>query len=716
MKLKSIIIFAVILFSSIMTFAVPSNKTPITIKQPNGKTLTYIIQGDERISWGSTLDDYSLLYNKNGNWVYAVLDENGDMVASDVLACNKEERSKEELTFLASVKVNLFYSQKQVDKKLNRFKEEGVQKKETPKKKDAAFSASSTRHQIGNKNMLIILVNFQDKAFNYTWQDFNDKYNVEGDTAYGATGSLSEYYRDCSHGRLNINFTVLGPYTLPNTSAYYSANASWDKVREMARDAVMAADSNVDFSNYDSDNDGKVDFVHIIYAGTGRNSTGNIDEVWPHSWFFGDSLTLDGVGFRKYSCSNERQSSNRINGIGTAAHEIGHDLGLPDFYDTDYSGSGGQSTTLGDWELMDGGSYNNNANTPPFINSYSAYNLGWIDSLITLTDTKDCLLSPLNNTNHFYGVYLSSNESLIIEQKKKIKWDLFTPGEGMLIYHLDSTKLENWWNTKSNTVNITPSDRGLFIEPSTGYVNDATNAKSPFPGTRNNRAFTSLTNASPKLKDGTIIDAPITHIKYTEDSLISFKFKARIPQIINKGLDNYFPISDNKAMANSQIVYYGLSDIIEKGVMWSIDSLNLMNYNWYLKEFNTQSDSLISTVLDSLVANNKIYYRPFISNSFGYDLGDIKSFIAYGNTIFGLDDNVNNDSSIKLYPNPASKEVNILSSGLNNAKVIIRDIQSREVKTINKINSPLSKIDISDLSKGIYFVIVNNKVEKLIVK
>jgi M6 family metalloprotease-like protein len=698
-----------------MTFAVPADKKPITIKQPNGKTLTFILQGDERISWASTLDNYSLLYNKNGNWVYAVIDDNGDMIASDILACNKEERSQDELAFLSNVKVNLFYSQKQVDKKLNRFKEEGVQSKETPKKKDAASSTSSTRHQIGNKNMLILLVNFQDKAFNYTWQDFNDKYNVEGDTAYGATGSLSEYYMDCSHGRLNINFTVVGPYTLSNTSAYYSANATWDRVREMAHDAVMAADSNVDFSNYDSDGDGKVDFVHIIYAGTGRNSTGNVDEIWPHSWYFGDSVIVDGVGFRKYSCSNERQSASRINGIGTAAHEIGHDLGLPDFYDTDYAGSGGQSTTLGEWELMDAGSYNNNANTPPYINSYAAYNLGWIDSLITLTDTKDCLLSPLNNTNHAYCIDLSSNESLIIEQRKNIKWDLYTPGEGMLIYHLDTTLLEQWWNHRSNTVNINPLDRGLFIEPATGTVTDAANNRSTFPGIRNIRAFTSLTDASPKLKDGTIIDSPVTHIKYTEDSLISFKFKAAIPQIINKGLDNYFPISDNKAMANSQIVYTGLSDIIEKGVMWSIDSLNLMNYSWYLKEFNSQSDLLISTVLDSLVANNRIYYRPFISNSYGYDMGEIRSFIAYGNAIFGLNDSEKNNNSIKLYPNPTSQEVNILSSGLKNAKLIITDIQSKEVKTINKINSPSTKINISDLSKGIYFVRINNTVEKLII-
>ncbi len=133
MKLRSIIIFAVILFSSIMTFAVPADKTPITIKQPNGKTLTFILQGDERISWAKTLDDYSLLTNKDGNWVYAIIDKKGDMVPSDVLACNKDERSKDDLTFLKEIKPNIFYSQSQTDNKLNR--REDPKKEEAPKPK-----------------------------------------------------------------------------------------------------------------------------------------------------------------------------------------------------------------------------------------------------------------------------------------------------------------------------------------------------------------------------------------------------------------------------------------------------------------------------------------------------------------------------------------------------------------------------------------------------
>lgn len=123
MKIKSLIAVLAILFS-VNLFAVPADKTPITIKQPNGKTLTFILQGDERINWASTLDEYSLLTNKNGNWVYAVLDKNGDMIPSDVLACNKEERSKDELLFLENVKPNFFFSKKQIDIRLNREKQE----------------------------------------------------------------------------------------------------------------------------------------------------------------------------------------------------------------------------------------------------------------------------------------------------------------------------------------------------------------------------------------------------------------------------------------------------------------------------------------------------------------------------------------------------------------------------------------------------------------
>lgn len=128
MKLKSFITSLALLLS-ISIFAIPADQTPITIKQPNGKTLTFILQGDERISWGKTLDDYSLLRNENGNWVYSIINENGNMVASNFLACNKEERSQEETLFLNYIKKDIFFSQSQIETMLDRFNDPELDKK-----------------------------------------------------------------------------------------------------------------------------------------------------------------------------------------------------------------------------------------------------------------------------------------------------------------------------------------------------------------------------------------------------------------------------------------------------------------------------------------------------------------------------------------------------------------------------------------------------------
>lgn len=106
--------------TSLSTF-VPADSRPITIKQPNGKTLTFILRGDERISWAETLDGYTLLYNEKGYWEFACIDDYKNLVPSGILACNKEERGEEENVFLKDIKPKLFFSKEQTDNKINSF-------------------------------------------------------------------------------------------------------------------------------------------------------------------------------------------------------------------------------------------------------------------------------------------------------------------------------------------------------------------------------------------------------------------------------------------------------------------------------------------------------------------------------------------------------------------------------------------------------------------
>lgn len=113
-KIVLILIFTLFAFESLV--AVPAKQTPITITQPDGRVLTYILKGDEVVSWCESSDGYTLLANSEGVLCYAMLDKDKNLVSSGVVACNREERNVKDLMFLKSIDKKLFYSDKQMEK------------------------------------------------------------------------------------------------------------------------------------------------------------------------------------------------------------------------------------------------------------------------------------------------------------------------------------------------------------------------------------------------------------------------------------------------------------------------------------------------------------------------------------------------------------------------------------------------------------------------
>ncbi|MBR1769364.1 MAG: hypothetical protein IJ748_02805 [Bacteroidales bacterium] len=109
------ILFSLVLFFVFSSAAVPADPHPHTVIQPNGKTLTFFIRGDERLHWYESLDGYTLLMNTDNYLEFACIDENRFLQTSGVLACNPEERGEEELSFLKTVKPKLFFSQEQIE-------------------------------------------------------------------------------------------------------------------------------------------------------------------------------------------------------------------------------------------------------------------------------------------------------------------------------------------------------------------------------------------------------------------------------------------------------------------------------------------------------------------------------------------------------------------------------------------------------------------------
>ena len=377
---------------------------------------------------------------------------------------------------------------------------------------------------------LVILVEFSDVSFVKSKENFDDLLNKEGYDDNGATGSARDYFRDASNGQYIPQFDLYGPYKLNRVMEYYGQNDK-DGIDmhpdQMVVDAVAMMDSieDVNFADYDTDNDGRIDNIFIYYAGYGENEGAPANTIWPHAWevlpeFVTGKLVYDGKRIGGYACASELQWSQGdvMCGIGTFCHEFGHVLGLPDFYVTDYAVS---HKTPGFWDIMDYGSYLNDGNTPPTYSAHERFYLGWLTPEI-LNETGDYELEELQKSNKAYIITETGEHNLdggnpnstiyyLLENRQQTGWDAYLPGHGLMITKTMYDE-ETWYN---NVVNNNKYMQGYDIIEADGKApyNDYGKPGDLFPGSANVTSY-----------------APYDHYKVTEiaemDSVISFSFVA----------------------------------------------------------------------------------------------------------------------------------------------------------------------------------------------
>jgi M6 family metalloprotease-like protein len=201
-----------------------------------------------------------------------------------------------------------------------------------------------------NFHGLILLVEYNDKSFKYAnYRDLMDEManqeNYTGNSITNVssrsgicTGSVRDFYEDCSMGQFIPTFDVVGPVKIDYSQYGVNwKNVSTTVITKLMADVIEAADPLVDFSHYDADGNGVVDLVYIIFAGLGSNISGNDDRLmWPHqSDFYNPDykgwgnpyIYKDGVRLGHYACSTElfgTKEWNTLDGIGTITHEFGH--------------------------------------------------------------------------------------------------------------------------------------------------------------------------------------------------------------------------------------------------------------------------------------------------------------------------------------------------------------------------------------------------------
>ena len=178
----------------------------------------------------------------------------GEIKASELFANNVQNRTKKEKKFLSSVKT----------KDLNLGLQQMASKQKIAKRWNKSYPLT------GSPKSLVILVYFADKVFvtKNPQEAFTRLLNEPNYHDNGGTGSARDYFTASSNGIFSPEFDVVGPYTLPETMAFYGAASSYDNdqnPRQMVSDACQAADNDINFADYDTDNDGYLDNVFIYY-------------------------------------------------------------------------------------------------------------------------------------------------------------------------------------------------------------------------------------------------------------------------------------------------------------------------------------------------------------------------------------------------------------------------------------------------------------------
>lgn len=469
MKIKHLITGLALAMPALMA-AVPADPRPRLLSNPDGSTIEVRVHGDEFFSFMTDTGCSRILErDSRGFIVDAVRDGHS-------LAFNKENV---EMLKALSFENNPLIS---------RIMEFEAEKNSNPSKMQRMASLNtegrSNYPTIGEGNRsLVVLVEFEDVSFTVANPKdyFTRQLNEPGFSDYGGYGSAVDYYKDASNGLYVPQFDVYGPVKIDKEASFFYDPISKNKKMDVLIKKALTAlheDGEVDFSEYDLDEDGTVDTVFFYYAGYG-SADSETETIWPHQgdyrWYasFGSSLKFDGKVVGPYACANELKGWNPqngykypwrdgsepwVDGIGTFCHEYGHVLGLPDMYDVNYDVAN-PTVTPGSWDVMDQGSYNFEACRPPLMSAYEQWVCRWLE-FEDAVDGTSYQLDALGNSDNPSAVRIRipsnsdgtafQSEYFVIEARDNSKWDSCFPKPGLMAWRINYKK-NVWVNNNVNT-------------------------------------------------------------------------------------------------------------------------------------------------------------------------------------------------------------------------------------------------------------------------
>lgn len=315
--------------------------------------------------------------------------------------------------------------------------------------------------------MVVIPVQFEDREF------------AGARTEQERLVAEAQAYFNRQYGEEAFEF-VLGPaVTLSRETAWYGTDYPDRRdvhLADAVKEACTAVQGSIDFAQYDSDKDGFVDNVFLLYAGPGQHESGVASDIYPQQGRLsaggGNPLTIKNIKIDKFAVAPEAR-------LGIFCHEFGHVLGLPDLYDSDGEQSGGTDRGLWGTSLMDEGC---RRAVPPDFGAieFELLGLGTAEELTTGPKT----LAPLLSGRRYLKAPTDTEGEFFLFEAR---------ADGLHVFHVDRSDNPTG-HSPGHDGELTAHDRWDY-----GIVNDnpahpcarpmpadpgaATASGLPFPGT-----------------------------------------------------------------------------------------------------------------------------------------------------------------------------------------------------------------------------------------
>lgn len=477
MRKRYLLLFMLLFVYPSIAEAAPVLSNLQTYEQPNGEKVEMAQYGDEFFHYFAGEDGSIYEKHEDGYWYYRQKDGMADIAAR----VGVDPKPTDTMT-------------------RSDIKDTGIQKREL-------FNQDLLNRQakVWNKEqrLLVVMVEFDDVKLSSTEKEWSQK--IFSDT--GKT--VRNFYLEQTNNRIEINPVADTDYVKSGVLKVHmkrdhpdtNIGTKFDHF-QLSSDVLHRISDQIDFASYDTNKNGTIELneLHIMFVLAGDEHGASVTNkgIRGHKGYKTNLATVDGVTFTDYTMFGElmwQKSST----IGVICHEFGHDLGLPDLYNTESDDIEISGAGTGPISLMSNGmwgkTYQFNGSfwydelegtTPVGLDAYSKIQLGTPYEEVDVNHFQKKIVKAASENEDPTILKLqseSSKEYLLIENRQPVGFDkgmegyieaLFpenqhsltgsVPG-GIGIYHINTNYHQNLNNDKQ-LVTVLEADEGTL-----GYSN-----------------------------------------------------------------------------------------------------------------------------------------------------------------------------------------------------------------------------------------------------